>query len=239
MFPGPAEPPCVAFRRSIELCSVPEDPNLPPHKKFVPKSALTALCSRQKVTETLKCRCATCHHHRGCIQEQESPEQAADLIVGDEVPPDQEAVSLVLLFCLLVYVKGPQLIAFFLRKKDQFNDSVLERRAADFDDLYVRSHIWPEFDSDEPQESIILANEFRWNKYKFFLPYMKDETYSEFDGSTILPFVDEQPIGRFNEDGDFVQDQGAFGRVFSFNVWQEYHLFPVRQLYVNNPSSIS
>ena len=48
-----------------------------------------------------------------------------------------------------------------------------------------------------------------------------------YDQSTILPFVNEKPLGTKNQDGEIVQE-GAYGRIFSFEIVEEYQNLPER-----------
>lgn len=231
MLPGLEEPACHLFSRAIEACSVPNDPNFPPEKRFYPKTRLIELCTPERVSEVLGCRCATCMRHLGYAGSSCSPEEAADLIIGESV--GSSYAPLVLTFCLLVYIKCPQFIVLFLRNRERFNDNVLST-SQDFCDInFIRQQVWPDQGQrDHTQSSILadLAQKLRWEKYKFFLPPIESGKYSEYDSSTILPFVQEQPLGGIDESGHFIQDEGGYGKVFSFGIQEEYKLLPVRSL---------
>ena len=92
---------------------------------------------------------------------------------------------------------------------------------------YTTRELWREYHDKDPSKSNDFAHQFRWNKDRFFVPSLKGDTYVEFEPSTILPFMDEQPIYARTETRENMQEHGAYGQVYSFQVLPEYNLLSV------------
>jgi hypothetical protein len=213
-------PPCIVFRHRIERCAVPTDLNLPPHKRFFPKSKVTALCTAETVTEVLSCWCPSCTCH---IQTARHLVAEHTTAAGRLICADDGGVSFVITFCLLVYIKCPQLIRHILCNNSPLTDEILETGPNTPSVDFIRRNAWPDFDDAMRHESNEFAHDLRWNKYKFFVPALRSQSFTEYESSTILPFVDEEPIWRKTETGETIQEHGAFGRVFSFRIVPEYN----------------
>lgn len=130
----------------------------------------------------------------------------------------------VLLFALLVYIECPHLIVGFLERN--CSDKRLEQDLAAFSEDYIRRTCWPLYDEKNPASSKRLAERFRSNKYSFIVPRIEDGVFVEYDRSRILPFFNEKPLGRRTDDGEIIQE-GAYGRVYSFDIFEEYKAFQV------------
>lgn len=216
------EPACHSLRHEIEALA---DPDLPPSKRFFPKSKLKAICTLNRVKDVLKCRCQRCQGHFNILSEFRAVQDDENILKRLH-GLHEHGGSLTLIFALLVYIECPQLVVAFLKNQGQVNDDILEAHIDTFTADFLRLEAWPEYDKKAPQDSLALARAFRWNKYKFAVPYMNDERYSIYDEHTILPFLEEEPVGRRDGHGEVITE-GAFGKVYSFKIPPEYQLFSV------------
>lgn len=213
---------CQAFRQAIEgECAAPDNEDVPPLQRFFLRSELINICTLQKIIEVLECQCRSCLE-QASTELPFSTSQYANWILGRE----QSKRSSIILFSLLSYIGGARLICGFLNL-DQIDDEFLISRLEDFNENHIQLHIWPSYSQKYPRKSSTIANEFRWRKYQFFVPLFQDESFSKFSPFRILPFTNEKPIMKCNEEGVYVQDHGAYGRVYSFTIPSEYNSLPV------------
>jgi hypothetical protein len=213
---------CDSFRREIESLA---DPDLSLSKRFYPKSKLKAICTLTRVKDVLECRCQRCYGHFNILGEFRAAQDDENILKRLH-GLHQHSASLTLIFAILVYIECPQLVVAFLKNEERANDDILEAHIDRFTTDFLRLKIWPEYDKKAPEASLALARAFKQNKYKFAVPCMNDEKYSIYDEHTILPFLEEEPVGRRDKHGMVIQE-GAFGKVYSFKIPPEYQLFSV------------
>jgi hypothetical protein len=214
--PPPDSPiiPCVTLREDLEELYLPKDNNVPPHKRFFPKSRIECLFTKERIQEVLECNCLTCHQHRCAFRGRHPISLTA--ITGKARDGHPKGLGALILFALLVYIRCPSLIYSFLSQglDDQHFASHLAQFTAD----YIQQKIWsPNFKK--------LANDFHWTKFRFFIPSMKSESNDNFEvypDSTILPFVNETQLGCPTETGGIIEE-GNFGSVFAFEILDEYN----------------
>jgi hypothetical protein len=210
-----SEPACNRVRSEVELLSTPRDVDL--DRRFFPRSKLAVLLTKRTVQEILDCRCPRCQLHIDNLGSHILVPDAGSVIGSGES-------SAIVLLALLVYIECPQFISAFLQKR--FGDQELQTRLDDLSSEYVRQTFWPEYDESQPENSHILGTRFQSRKYQFAIPTMNDDLYTEYHESVILPFIKQRPLGKVGEDGT-VKQQGAFSRVFAFEIPQEYRDFQV------------
>lgn len=214
MSAGPPEPACAKLKRDLDSLAIPNNQEVPNHKRFFPQTLLRRLLMRNTIEDVLRCSCLSCT----------SRVEAA--LESDIVESSHKILSCTLLvFALLVHIKCPKLIFSFIRRG--FHDDQLLDMAQDTSIGHICTNFWPNYHERDPAESRKIAKHFKWHRHRFAIPLMGDNTYKVYDQSTILPFVNEKPLGTKNQDGEIVQE-GAYGRIFSFGIVEEYQNLPVR-----------
>jgi hypothetical protein len=216
--PTPDSPmlPCLKLRDDLEELCIPRDHNVPEHKRFFPKSCIKRLCTEDRIKAVLECCCAKCQEHQRMFGFRD-PLLSLRAITGKSQNGHPNGSCTIVLFALLVYIECPSLIHSFLDKR--LNDHYFESKLADFTAKYVQQTFGPKIHTR-------LADKFHWNKYKFVVPCMKDDSYEEYPSSTILPFVNETRLGRSTETGEILSE-GSYGNVFAFEILDEYGAFAV------------
>jgi hypothetical protein len=136
--------------------------------------------------------------------------------------PGKTALSL---FALLIFIEHPLLIIGFVMRR--CSDHALERTPALFSLDHLRREYCQEYAHRVGEEEFKeFANDFAEYLPKFAIPRMDSGEYSVYGPDTILPFLNEQKIGVRGPDG-VVQQEGAHGKVYSFEIYEEYRQFPV------------
>lgn len=116
----------------------------------------------------------------------------------------------IILFALLTCSECPSLIYTLL--DNNLTDGYFESHVSKFTAQYIQQKYWPTIRTR-------FLNKFHWNKFRFAVPYMRDSNYEEYSSETILPFLRETRLDRENE--------GSYGKVFAFEVLDEYQCIPV------------
>lgn len=214
MSAGPPEPACTKLKRDIDSLAIPNNQEIPNHRRFFPQTLLRRLLIRNTIEVVLRCSCSSCTSRVEAAQESDIVESSHKIIS-----------CTILLFALLVHIKCPKLIFSFIRRG--FHDDQLLDTAQDTSIGHICTNFWPIYHERDPTESSQIAKLFKWHRHRFAIPLMGDNTYTVYDQSTILPFVNEKPLGTKNQDGEIVQE-GAYGRIFSFEIVEEYQNLPVR-----------
>jgi hypothetical protein len=112
--------------------------------------------------------------------------------------------------------------------QQRYNDHAFDTCPSSFSVEALRGIFGPNYAKRYPEESLAIAKLFRKHMFDFAIPQMDSSSYNVYDERTILPFINEKPLGRQAEDGEFIHE-GAYGRVFSFEIYEEYRKFPVRR----------
>lgn len=207
------EPACKKLKRAIDSRAIPSDQDVPNHRKFFPQTMLRGLLTEITIEDVLKCSCLSCKS------------RVEDTPGSDVVESPHKIISCaILVFALLVHIKCPQFIFSFIRRG--FHDAQLVDTLQDASIERISSTFWPIYHETNPAESKEIACLFKWHRHRFAIPPMVDGSYTIYTKSTILPFVNEKPIGAKNKDGETIQE-GAWGRVFSFEIVKEYQNLPV------------
>lgn len=196
--------PCSQLRRRLETQLIPDDENVPEHKKFFPVPIITSIVTDRVIGSVLQCWCTDCQSQRPVRQRQLTTEINQILGRGN----GNNGCS-VLVFSILAFIEYPSLVTRFLDRN--ITDCDLVARTADFTTEYVCQILGPDI-------SPRIASKFSSEKWKFVVPPMDDGKYEEYPECTILPFVDEW-IG-----------DGAFGNVFRIRFLDGYGHFPVSKL---------
>ena len=222
---GSARPPCVTWRDRLEIEFVPQDPNVPEHKKFIPHGVLYSIFGRGNIQEILGCGCSKCEECRelsGDLEHSVDP----DSIIGQPDSKNDSPSPSTILFALLVYIGFPSLIHRFLVL--EIGDRRLEESTSSFDTTTVRNIIGHEAHARFPR----FAELFHWRKYQFLVPRIRDfvqaTDYAVFPQEAVLPFVNEVMIGQPDGRGQ-VKSEGSFSRVYKFDIFGGSGEFPVTQ----------
>lgn len=201
--------PCIKLRDDLGDLVVPTD--VPDHQRFFPKSQVKRLFTDERIREVLECVCSRCQDQKRMFRRRDS--QSSVVTIGGH----RNGPCAILLFALLVYIECPSLIYAFLDKR--LCDLEVESNLTKFTAQYIQQQYWP-------KQHFRFADKFDWSKFKFFVPFMRDDRYEEFPAGTILPFVNEKRLGRSTEAGEIV-NEGSFGTVFAFEILDEYRGFQV------------
>lgn len=214
-------PYCFIVRNDLDSLALPKDPDIPEHKKFFSKSNLSTLFTPNVVTDLLACTCQRCTGLRESngIQSRQMSKVANAIIGASEDHDVQRTYNLIL--GLLLYIDCPALIAGFVQRKCY--DGCLEANVRQLTLIQFQEKFWPKLLNSAPKESGSTMEKFRWKKYNFFVPTMDNE-FSTYDQHTILPFINEKKVGRKTMDGD-ITFEGAYGRIYSFEIPDEYIYF--------------
>jgi hypothetical protein len=211
--------PCSKLRDDLEDLYDPTGHGVPEHQRFFPKSRIKRLFTDERTKEVLDCSCSKCQDQKRMFGIRD-PKASLVTITGRANNGHRSEACAIILFALLVYIGCPSLIYSFLDKR--LSDHEVESDLARFTAEYIRQQYWPK---QHPK----LADKFHWNKFKFFVPFMRDDRFEEYPEGTILPFVNEQRIGRSTEAGEIL-NEGSFGTVFAFDIAEDYRGFTVSRL---------
>jgi hypothetical protein len=220
------EPLCSQLRETIGSLATPDLEEIGHHKQFYPRDKLRDVLTRKQVEKLLSCACVRCRTDVARLKLVGDSFHDVDSIVGRIGSNQHPAETAISLFSLLLYIGHPQFIAAFLQQR--CNDHVFDTQTSDFSIEKLQRTFGAAYNKRHSEESLRIAKLFRKNMFEFAIPRMDSGSYTIYDGRTILPFVNEKPLGR-HEDGEFIQE-GAYGRVFSFEIWDEYRKFRVRDL---------
>lgn len=217
---------CSQAKEDLIELSKPDTPDLSINQQFFPRDSILQLLTKERTLDILTCRCQKCQEDCNYQVIVERFHEYASRIVGNERGQRSPADTAVSLFALLIYIGRPLFIIGFLSRDGGANDNTLETALSVFKSKTLQETYWPKYLRMNPRGAAALASEFKWHIYQFAVPHMKDPGYSVYDGRTIMPFVNETPLGEMSEDGEF-KNPGAYGRVFAFDIWSEYNKFPV------------
>ncbi|MCJ1262496.1 hypothetical protein MMC22_002366 [Lobaria immixta] len=215
MSAGHPEPACKKLKRHIDAVAVPDDQDIPNHKRFFPQTQLRRLLTETTIQDVLRCSCRSCKSRVEAARESDLVESSRKILS-----------CTILTFALLVHIKCPQFIFSFIHR--DFHDGQLLDMLQYPSIAHIPATFWPIYHQRNPAESNKLAKSFKSHRQRFAIPLMGDGLYTIYDESTILPFVNEKPVGTKNEDGEIVQE-GACGRIFSFEIVKEYQNIPYAQ----------
>lgn len=215
---------CSSARHQIKRFFV-GDANRP-RQRFVPVDKLRSYLTRPRVTWLLECRCRTCTNDHAPFRRART--EFIGSIVGPEndsnTPLDPGKTALAL-FALLIFIEHPLLIIGFVMRR--CSDHALERTPTLFSIEHLQREYCQEYASRVGDEQFKeFATDFAEYLPKFAIPRMDSGVYSVYGPDTILPFLNEQKIGVRGPDG-VVQQEGAYGKVYSFEIYEEYRQFPV------------
>lgn len=187
-------------------------------KELVSAQRLRSLINRDVVGEVLACLCINCADQR------ETTVAVSSFQLGDWVTSSGQ-----LIFALLAFNDCAQLVQGFAKK--DFNDAVVHKHVRSLTADSVPRTFWPSFDEMNPGRSRRLAGQVERYRYNFFVPTLNDRIagvgdIQEFDDDAILPFASQELIGARLPNGRIVE-QGGFGKVYGFQMLEEYKDFQV------------
>jgi hypothetical protein len=220
------EVPCTSARRHIRRLFLLDEAR--PGQRFFPLDKLRSYLTPATVAWVLQCPCAKCRRNYAAFRRNKTPTEFIDRIVGPENDPHANlnpSKTAFALFALLIYIEHPLLIIGFLMR--ECCDFFLERRSpASFSRELLRAYCREFADREGDEEFGRFASEFTQFLPQFAIPRMDSGVYSVYGADTILPFVNERKIGIQDPDGT-IRQEGANGRVYSFEIYEEYRNFSV------------
>lgn len=217
---------CHKAKVELIALSIPDTPDLSINQRFFPKDKILQLLTREKVLDILTCPCQKCHNDLDYQGTVERFSKYAGCIAGNEHRERSSADTAVSLFALLIHIGSLLFIIGFLSRDGGANNNTLETGLSGFKSKALQETYWPKYRRLNLQGAAALATEFKWHIYQFAVPHMNNSSYSIYDERTIMPFVNETPLGEMTEDGEF-KKLGTYRRVFAFDIWPEYNKFPV------------
>lgn len=173
-------------------------------RKFYPIEDLRKIFTLRDVKEILSHECQHCQRHLADNRTAHPSQYPPEKILKTDA-----AVSL---FALLVLLRYPLLIGIFLASYDL--DSLPLPRYFSLYDLKDRLFKHLPYNSKEK-----LAAEFQEKKWQFSVPKFEDGSFQSYEDGTILPFLNEKPIG-----------SGGYGKVFKVWIHPHYCTLGPRQV---------
>ena len=218
---------CSNARRQVKRLFVLDEAR--PHQRFFPVDKLRSFLTREKVIWLLECHCPTCKKDHASFKRAKPPIEFIDRIVGPESDANAQrdpAKTALALFALLIFIEHPLLIIGFVIH--QCSDHTLETRApGQFSFRNLKEGYCKELAASVPDHDFKqFAADFAEALPKFAVPRMDSGVYSVYGLDTILPFTNERKIGVRGEDG-VIRQEGAHGKVYAFEIYEEYRQFPV------------
>lgn len=185
------------------------------NSRIFPKDVLATKLTDVVIDNILTCICDKCKSDKSLFphllpSNAKHRQNRASLITKNE----SSAISL---FALLIYLERPQLILGFLDRK-QSDYFLLESGRTYVDKVLtpeqeksLAGDFWPEYLSDSPEGATSLLHRFLKTLPRFAIPNFGPELSGTFSKSTIMPFIDENLVGK-----------GTYGDVHKFKVHPYY-----------------
>lgn len=212
---------CFTAQRDIKRYLQPRTEPL--QKRFFPRDRLfdyLSTGSPPNARAILECDCHRCVQHRRLVGTGNSVDAYLERILGNTGKLPSYESSALSLFSLFVAIECPTLCRSLLDKS--YDDKILQL-GADVLSKENLKKLWPmsedEFELDfyGPLETYLAH---------FAVPHITLDKFTSYDSSTILPFINEKPIGRVGEGGDIV-DEGGSSKVSSFEIYSCYNRLQV------------
>jgi len=217
---------CQAARNDIFLLRYNEDrPDT--NLSFFPLDDLRKYLSNKRVGEILGCDCDTCMEDRSAFGTPDHirPINSQSRIVGQGGSTRDTLWTAYSLFSLLICIHHPILIIGFLEHEK--TDWWLEKNPESFKKADLKKYTRHYF-TNNPVGFERFAAEFETYRPQFAVRHMDSGTFSRYPPGTILPFIDEKEIGKQKDQSGQWTNIGANGRVFSFEIHNEYRRFEAR-----------
>lgn len=169
--------------------------------EFYPEDGLIERYTVQKVREILRCSCEICKRDKGHFK------RSVDLQACGEKIVKKDGIRT---FALLVHIQHPCLMLGFVQNA---HDGI--QHPSTVSDKDLKETYWRTYQKAAQDESNVLIKEFQSSKHQFIAP-MLDPTYQVYASEAVLPFANEEEIGR-----------GAYGTVYRLEI-PEHHckVFP-------------
>lgn len=203
---------CFLAKKYLEARSEPRD--VRPERRFFPRSKLDAFLDEIAIETILRCDCDQCKSHLVDLGKHDPPVKYVKQIAG------KNSRGAKALFALLISIDHPMfIVAFMERGLDDI--STIESCCKQPQQLLLSRpellhQYWPRFHSRHQNESHELVRAFAYKMHQFAPPILDHEAFSAYSGDTIMPFVEERELG-----------SGAYGTVYSFEIYDGYNMFPV------------
>jgi len=211
-----AEPVCTQARDQLAKLAFPRTGMCDLNLRFYPRSDLKRAFTKDAVNSILSCLCARCTNHLSYIGQshladparRERPSDFTERVLGRN-----SGHSAIALFALLVHCGYPIFVIRFLER--DYNDvTTIEsycRHERNINARELEATHWPEFRTRDSSLSGQLANVFIGAMHQFAPPVMEGSDHAVYGSRRIMPFFEEEPLGR-----------GTFGDVFGFKIHHDY-----------------
>lgn len=166
-----------------------------PRRKFYPVEELRKIFTINNVRQILSHQCTDCPKHLPASHPAH-PSQYPEKVL--------ETDATLNLFALLVLLRHPLIIGIFLTAYE-LTSLPLPRYFSLYD---LNDRQFKHLPSRSREQ---LASAFQEQKWQFSVPTFTDGTFQSYQAGTILPFLDEEPIGK-----------GGYGKVFKVWVHPSY-----------------
>lgn len=226
MFSSPEPSACSDAQRDIWKCLQPKVG--PIAKRFFQRDLLFDFLSSGSPTTArsiLECNCHKCAQQRRLTGTGNSIDQYLRLILGTTGRLPEYNSSAVTLFSLFVAIGYPILCRSLLDKG--YDDKIFQLGPTTCFSKESLQKLWP---MDDTEFELGFYSPLERHLVHFAVPHITPTKFTTYDLSTILPFINERPIGRVGEGGEII-DEGGFGKVSSFDIHDCYN-----QLGVHTPA---
>ncbi|KAF2111929.1 kinase-like domain-containing protein [Lophiotrema nucula] len=177
------------------------------------------------VEKILSCKCEQCRSDLALFNNPD-PEDYVHRVTGRGESPEDPTKTAYALFALLIYIGHPLLIIGFLERNG--NDFLLEHSATQPSQFSRENLKWytKNYHQRDARGFGRFASEFSTNVHQFAIPHMASGNFSDYSKDAILPFINEKEIGKKLDNKGRLTSEGSNGRVFSFEIYEEYRKFP-------------
>ncbi|ORY06763.1 hypothetical protein BCR34DRAFT_590512 [Clohesyomyces aquaticus] len=192
---------------------------------FFPLNKLREFLTEEKAAEILGCRCSQCEEDCKAFEQQLDPLRDLRRIIGEDDPETLRTTSNTAfsLFSLLIFVGHPIFIVGFVQR-ERFDYS-LELFPEYFKEADLETYTG-NYAHNNPIEFANFAFQFTSFMPQFAVRHMNSGQFSHYPAFTILPFIHEREIGKqMDQDSGEWTNIGANGRVFAFEIHEEYRNF--------------
>jgi hypothetical protein len=193
-------------------------------KSFFPLDRLRSYFKYQRIKEILFCSCAQCQEDLRLFNTRTDRETYVNRIMGDSEPSNLTR-SFYSVLGILVYVEHPLFIIGFL---DHNCTDFFLASWATHSSLFSRDRL-KDYTGEYKRDAIRFerfAKRFSASLSRFAIPHLESAGFSQYDGGAVLPFIEEQEIGKKEIDGHWTSE-GANGKVYAFKIYREYNRIPV------------
>ncbi|KIW06546.1 uncharacterized protein PV09_02976 [Verruconis gallopava] len=214
---------CAKAQRAIRKYLQPATE--PIARRMFPRDCLFRFLSSGSPTiarAVLECKCDRCNHQHNLAGPGNSVDEYLWRILGTAKTLPEFDSSAVTLFSLFVAIGYPALCGSLLDKG--YDDKIFQFGPNAALPRETLRKFWA---MDDAEFELDFYNSLERQLAHFAIPHFTRTKFATYDSSTILPFINEKPIGRLNERGEII-DEGGSGKVSSFDIYECYNKLGIR-----------